>query len=137
MVGKKIGCERKFNHKMGQIIVGTVSKKNCGSIYLVLETRITPEVSLTESVKAIRKRVKANMRFIGSTYIDNLDTYLIAIDYNQTKVQDLPGKTSFVRIELTLFGKFEFDDDFIFTCEAMGDSLFTLINTCDCFTIAS
>jgi hypothetical protein len=135
MVGKKIGCQREFNHKMGKITIGTIDKKNCSSVYLSLETRITPEISLTESIKAIRKRVKANIRFISSTYIDNLDTYLIAIDYNQTKVKDLPGKTSFIRIELTLFGDFQFNDDFIFTCEAMGDSVFTLINTCDELTI--
>ena len=137
MIEKQRGKERTFKHEIGKIVVGTIDKKNCSSVYLSLETRITPEYSLVESVDKIRRKLKANMRFIGSTYLEQLDTYLIAIDYNQTKTQDKPGKVSFIRIELTLFGDFEWDDDFIFTLNQMGDTILTLVSTCDELTIAS
>lgn len=134
MTEKKIGKERKFNHKSGNIVVGTLDKKNCTSCYLALETYITPEYSLIECVDRIRRRLKANMYMIGETYLDgDLSRYLVNIDYNITQGKDKPLKTSFIRFELTLFSnsKFEFDDDFIYTLTQMGDTVFTLIESVD------
>jgi hypothetical protein len=134
MTEKQRGKERTFKHEMGNIVVGTLDKKNCTSCYLSLETYITPEYSLIESVDKIRRRLKANINTIGLTYLDgDLSRYLINIDYNITKEKDKPLKTSFIRFELTLFSKdkFEFDDDFIYTLTQMGDTIITLIESVD------
>ena len=134
MEDKKIGKERTFKHESGNIVIGTLDKKNCTSCYLSLETYITPEYSLIQCVDKIRRRLKANMDIIAKTYFEgDLSRYLLNIDYNTTKGKDKPLKTSFIRIELTLFAKdkFDFDKDFIYTLTQMGDTVFTLIETID------
>lgn len=137
---KKTGTEKDFAHKLGKITVGTVDKNNCNSCYLKLSTYATPEYSIFESVDKIRRKVKANMQMIARTYLgDDYKTYLLATEYNQTVVHDKPNKKQYIAIELTLFanGSFEFNKDFIFTLQQMGDTLFTLIDTVDELTIST
>ena len=134
MEDKKIGCVRKFDNENGKIIVGTFDKKNCTSCYVTLQTYITPEYKLHESVDRIRRRLKANMDIITKTYFEgDLSHYLISIDHNITKGKDKALKTSYIEFEVTLFAKdiFEFDKDFIYMVEQFGDTLFTLISTVD------
>ena len=69
---EKLGSQRKFKHNLGSVIVGTICKRPCKSIYVVVNTYITPHTTLNESVDKIRRRIKANMSVIGPTYFDNL-----------------------------------------------------------------
>lgn len=137
---KKSGKEKEFKHKLGKIVVGTTDKNNCTSCYLKLSTYATPEYTILESVNKIRRKIKANMNMIGRTYLgDKYKTYLLNTEFNQTVIQDKPNKKQYIAIELTLFANstFEFNDDFIFALENMGDTLFTLLETVDELTIST
>lgn len=128
---KKIGTQKKYNHKHGTIIVGTVDKSNCKSAYVRLETWVTVEESLETSIKAIRRRLIANMYSVSNTYFEGLKSTLIDYNYNLTKGYDKSGKKSFISIEITLLAKDKFDwnQDFVFSCEAFGDTIFGLLET--------
>ena len=136
----KTGIERQMDHELGKIVVGTVNKQNATSCYLKLSTYATPEYSIFDSIDKIRRKVKANMQMIARTYLgDKYKTYMMYTEFNQTVVHDKPNKKQYIAIELTLFanGTFEIDNDFIFTLQQMGDTLFTLINTVDELTIST
>jgi hypothetical protein len=126
---KKLGSEKKFNHKNGKILVGTIDKHSCKAAYVRLETWMTVQESLETSIQAIRKRLIANMYNVSNIYFDGLKTYLIDYNYSCTKDTDKPNRKSFVAIEITLLAKdrFEFDKDFIFNANAFGDSIFSLL----------
>jgi len=128
---KKLGTEKKFKHKCGKIITGTVDKTNCRAAYVRLETWVTVEESLETSIEAIRRRLIANMYSVSHTYFEGLKSTLIDYQYNLTKGYDKSGKKSFISIEITLLAKDKFDwnEDFIFNCEAFGDTLFCLLET--------
>ena len=128
---KKLGTEKKFNHKSGKILVGTMDKKDCRAAYVRLETWVTVEESLEASIEAIRRRLIANMYSVSHTYFEGLKSSLIDYQYNETKCYDKSGKKSFISIEITLLAKDKFDwnEDFIFNCEAFGDTIFTLLQT--------
>ena len=130
---KKLGTEKKFNHKCGKILIGTVDKTkgNTKAAYVRLETWVTPKESLEASIEAIRRRIIANRYQICNIYFDGLKSTLIDYQYNQTKGKDIAGKKSFISIEITLLAKDKFDwnEDFIFNCQAFGDTIFTLLQT--------
>jgi hypothetical protein len=129
-MANKTGIERTYKHKCGKILVGTTNKKDCKAAYVTLETYIIPEGFLSESIDKIRRRIKAKMRLFGPTYFeDKYKSYLINIDYNQTK--DIPGKKSFIAIEITLLANntFNFNPDFVFNCYSFADTLFCLLET--------
>jgi hypothetical protein len=128
---KKLGCEKKFSHTNGKILIGTVNKKDCRAAYVRLETWVTPTESLEASIEAIRRRIIANRYQISNIYFDGLKSTLIDYQYNQTKGKDIAGKKSFISIEITLIAnnKFDYDEDFVFSCYNFGDSIFTLIET--------
>ncbi len=128
---KKLGCEKKFSHTNGKILIGTINKKDCRAAYVRLETWVTVEESLEASIEAIRRRLIANMYSVSHTYFERLKSTLIDYQYNQTKGYDKSGKKSFISIEITLLAKDKFDwnEDFIFNCEAFGDTIFTLLQT--------
>ena len=129
---EKVICSKKnFKHDLGNIVVRTMDKKNCTSCCINLETYIVPTLSLEESIDMIRRKFKANMSVIGNTYFDSLNGYLLTVDFNQTKGKDKPGKRSFIDIEFTLYGDFEWDDDFAFTCSQFADTYFCLLETLD------
>jgi hypothetical protein len=131
-MGEKLGRERVYAHEKGKILVGTTNYKDCKSIYIRIETWMTPCDTLFDSVKVLRRRVKANMRVFGPTYFENdYGSHMIDVSFNQTKEKDKPGKKSFISIEITLLAKDKFDwnEDFIFNCEAFGDTIFTLLQT--------
>jgi hypothetical protein len=92
---KKLGTEKKFNHKSGKILVGTMDKKDCSAAYVRLETWVTPTESLETSIEAIRRRIIANRYQISNIYFDDLKSTLIDYQYNQTKGKDIAGKKSF------------------------------------------
>jgi len=128
---KKLGTEKKFLHKDGKILVGTINKKDCRAAYVRLETWVTPKESLEASIQAIRRRLIANMYQLSNIYFEGLKSTLIDYQYNLTKEKDVAGKKSFISIEITLLAKDKFDwnEDFIFNCEAFGDTIFTLLQT--------
>ena len=130
---KKCGTEKTIKHKNGKIIFGTVdkSKDGCFSVYVRLETWITVEDSLDTSIQAIRRRIIANRYRMFNIYFKGLKSSLIDYQYNQTKGKDIAGKKSFISIEVTLLAndKFDWNEDFIFNCEAFGDTLFELLET--------
>jgi hypothetical protein len=128
---KKLGKRIKTNHKNGKIVIGTVNKIDCRAVYVRLETWMTPVESLESSIAAIRKRFIANTYKLSNIYFDGLKTSIIDYDYLCTSSIDLPGRKSFVSIEITLLAKdrFEFDKDFIFNGQAFGDNCFSLLET--------
>lgn len=128
---KKLGSEKTFEHKCGKIQVGTVDKKSCNAAYVRLETWITPTESLETSIQAIRRRIIANRYQISNIYFEELKSTIIDINYNQTKEKDIAGKKSFISIEITLLAnkKFNYDEDFVFSCYNFGDSIFSLLET--------
>jgi hypothetical protein len=131
-MGEKIGKERVYKHEKGKIVVGTTNYKDCKSIYIRIETWVTPEESLFDSVYKIRRRIKANMRVFGPTYFENdYGSYMIDVDFNQTKGKDKPGKKSFIAIEVTISANktFEFNSDLLFVAKNFGDTLFSLLDT--------
>lgn len=128
---KKCGTEKTFKHKCGKILVGTIDKTNCRAAYIKLETWITVEDSLETSIQAIRRRIIANRYRIFNIYFEGLKSSLIDIAYNKTKGYGDAGKKSFISIEITILAddRFDYDEDFIFNCEAFGDTLFSLLET--------
>jgi hypothetical protein len=128
---KKLGSEKKFLHKDGKILVGTINRFDCRAAYVRFETWVTVEESLEASIEAIRRRLIANMYSVSHTYFEGLKSTLIDYQYNLTKGYDKGGKKSFISIEITLIAKDKFDwnEDFIFNCEAFGDTIFTLLQT--------
>lgn len=128
---KKSGAQKKYNHKYGKILVGTVDKSNCKSAYVRLETWITVEESLEASIGAIRRRLIANMYSVSNIYFEGLKSTLIDYNYSQTKEKDISGKKSFISIEITLLAKDKFDwgGDFVFSCQTFGDTIFSLLET--------
>jgi hypothetical protein len=128
---KKLGSEKKFLHNDGKILVGTINRFDCRAAYVRLETWVTVEESLEASIEAIRRRLIANMYSVSHTYFEGLKSTLIDYQYNLTKGYDKGGKKSFISIEITLLAKDKFDwnEDFIFNCEAFGDTIFTLLQT--------
>ena len=128
---KKLAIQKKYNHNNGKILVGTVDKSNCKSAYVRIETWITVEESLDSSIQAIRRRLIANMHSVSNIYFEGLKSTLIDYNYNQTKEKDIAGKKSFISIEITLLSKDKFDwnDDFVFSCETFGDTIFGLLET--------
>jgi len=128
---KKLGTEKKFKHKSGKILVGTIDKTNCRAAYVRLETWVTPTESLESSIQALRRRIIANRYQISNIYFDDVKSTLIDISYNQTKEKDIAGKKSFISIEITLIAnhKFVYDEDFVFSSYNFGDSIFSLIET--------
>jgi hypothetical protein len=129
---KKLGRERVYAHEKGKILVGTINVKNCKTIFVRLETWLTPQESLFDSVDKIRRRIKANMRVFGPTYFENdYGSYMIDVDFNQTKGKDKPGKKSFIAIEVTISANktFEFNSDLLFVAKNFGDTLFSLLET--------
>jgi hypothetical protein len=128
---KKLGIQKKYNHKHGKVIVGTVDKSNCKSAYVRLETWVTVEQSLEASIQAIRRRLIANMYSVSHVYFEGLKSTLIDYQYNLTKGYDKSGKKSFISIEITLLAKDKFDwnGDFVFSCYNFGDTIFGLLET--------
>jgi len=128
---KRIGSEKKFLHKNGKILVGTLDKSDCKSAYVRLETWVTVDESLEASIQAIRRRLIANMHSVSHIYFERLKSTLIDYQYNLTKGYDKSGKKSFISIEITLLSKNKFDcnGDFVFSCEAFGDTIFGLLET--------
>lgn len=137
MERKEMGSEKKFEHEFGKVIVGTVNKRNCKSVYVRLECYVKPEVSLVESIAAIRRKFIANQYKVSRTYFERLKSTMIDYGYPQTKGTDKPGKVSFISIEITLFAEnvFEFDKDFIFAARMFGDTMFTLLESIDSIEI--
>jgi len=131
MEEKKLGGLKKFKHKNGKILVGTIDKKNCTAAYVRLETWITVTESLESSIAAIRRRIIANKYQLSDLYFDELKSTIIDYQYNLTKDYDIAFKKSFISIDITLLSnsKFNFDDDFIFSCYNFGDSIFDLLET--------
>jgi hypothetical protein len=132
MMAEKLGKERVYKHEKGKVLVGTINVKQCKTIYVRLETWITPEESLFTSVDKIRRRIKANMRVFGATYFENdYNTYTIDVAFNKTKEKDKPGKKSFIAIELTIYANntFPFDNNLLFVGKNFGDTLFSLLET--------
>jgi hypothetical protein len=128
---KRLGSEKTFKHKCGKIIVGTLDKVDTKSAYVRLETWVTVEESLETSIEAIRRRIIANMYSVSHTYFEGLKSTIIDYQYNLTKGYDKAGKKSFISIDITLLSKDKFDwnEDFIFNCEAFGDTIFCLLGT--------
>lgn len=129
---KKLGKQKKFGHKCGKIVVGTTNAENCKATYVRLETWMTTSVSLDASIEAIRRRFIVNLSKYTRIYFeDDVRTHIIDYDYSTTKLTDKPGKKSFVAIEITLLAnsKFDFDSDFIFSCQNFGDTCFSLLET--------
>jgi len=128
---KKLGTEKKFKHKSGKILVGTIDKTNCRAAYVRLETWVTPTESLETSIQAIRRRIIANRYQISNIYFSGIKSTLIDIAYNQTKGKDIAGKKSFISIEITLIADstFVYDEDFVFSCENFGDTIFSLLES--------
>lgn len=128
---KKCGTEKTIKHKNGKIIIGTIDRVNCRAAYIKLETWITVEESLETSIQAIRRRIIANRYRIFNVYFEGLKSSLIDIAYNKTKGYGDAGKKSFISIEITILAddRFNYDENFIFNCEAFGDTLFSLLET--------
>lgn len=130
---KKLGTEKTFKHKCGKIIIGTIDKSinGCSSAYVRLETWITVQESVSTSIEAIRRRLIANRYQVSNTYFEGLHSTIIDYQYTHTKCHDKSGKTSFISIDITLLAKdkFNWNEDFIFNCEAFGDTIFTLLET--------
>lgn len=137
MERKEMGSEKKFEHEFGKVIVGTVNKRKCKSVYVRLECYVKPEVSLVESIAAIRRKFIANQYNVSRTYFEGLKSTMIDYGYPQTKVTDKPGKVSFITIEFTLLANdiFCYDKDFIFTARMFGDTMFTLLESIDSIEI--
>ena len=130
---KEIGSEKKFDHELGRIIVGTVNKRDCKSVYVRLECYVKPEVSLESSIALIRRRFIANQYQVSRTYFEGLKSTIIDYRFPETKIKDKPSKVSFIAIEMTLLANdvFCYDKDFIFTARMFGDTMFTLLETID------
>lgn len=132
---KKLGAQRKFinKNKNGRILVGTTNKKDCRAAYIRIESWVTPEDSLETSIGLIRRRFLANIYRISKIYFEDFKSSIIDYDYNQTKGTDKSCKTSFISIEITLLAisKFNWDSDFIFTCENFGNTMFDLLDSLD------
>jgi len=128
---KKLGAEKKFLHKNGKILVGTTNRFDCRAAYVRLETWVTVEESLETSIQAIRRRLIANIYRVSNIYFQGLKSTLIDYQYNVTKCYDKAGKKSFISIEITLLAddRFDYDENFIFNCEAFGDTLFSLLES--------
>jgi len=129
---KQNGTEKDFKHKKGKILVGTINKKECTSIYIKLSTYITPKYSLFECVDKIRKRIKANSYLLNKTYFeDEYKDFLFEIQFNQTTSNDKPNKKSYIAIEFTIFAKnqFQFNSDLSFIGYNYADSIFSLLET--------
>ncbi len=128
---KKCGTEKTIKHKNGKIIIGTIDKTNCRAAYVRLETWVTVQESLETSIASIRRRIIANRYRIFNVYFEGLKSSLIDIAYNKTKGYGYAGKKSFISIEITLLAddRFDYDEDFIFNCQAFGDTLFELLET--------
>jgi hypothetical protein len=138
-MAEKKATEKEFAHQLGKITIGTMDKKNCKSIYLKLSTYITPQYSLFECIDKIRRRLRANMLRIGDIYLDDFGKYLMEVQYNETSSMDIPGKKSYIAIELTLFPTdttFVYTNDVVFALQNMGDTLFQLIDTIDDFELS-
>ena len=132
-MGKKSGTEKIFLNKNGKIIVGTTNSKTCTAAYVRVETWITVEDSLETSIDAIRRRFRAKAYNISKIYFEGLKTLLFDYHYPQTKEADKIGKKSFIGIEITLIpqNNFKFNNDFIFTCNQFGNTLFDILETLD------
>lgn len=131
-MGEKIAFEKEFKHDKGKIYVGSMNKKEGKTMYIKLSTYITPTDSLFDCVDKIKRRFKANMYRIAQTYFEEeFKTYLLSVEFNQTKVHDKPGKRSYIAVEVTLFAKnrFNIDKDLIFAANNFGDTLFSLLET--------
>lgn len=129
---EKLGKERVYKHEKGRIVVGTTNYKDCKSIYIRIETWMTPYDSLFDSVKLLRRRIKANMRMIGPTYFQKeYNTYMLDVEFNQTKEKDKPMYKSFVAVEFDIFAntKFVFDNDLLFTAKNFADTIFEILET--------
>lgn len=128
---KKLGTKKKISHKNGKILLGTTNKFDCRAAYVRLETWVTVEESLEASIQAIRRRLIANMYRVSNIYFEGLKSTLIDYQYNETKCYDKSGKKSFISIEITLLAddRFDYDENFIYNCEAFGDTIFELLET--------
>jgi len=108
---KKIGKQNKYKIDNYNLIIGTLNKNECKSIYVQLNGYIKPSVSVLASIEAIRRKIIANRYQLSKKYFDGLKSSLFALEYNKTKSVDIAGKKSYISIEFTLFKDFDFKED--------------------------
>jgi hypothetical protein len=131
-MGEKIGKQKEYKVEKGKIVIGTSNCKICKSIFIRVETWITPEQSLFDCINMIRRRIKANMRVFGPQYFGNeYQTYLLDNEYNRTKEKDIPGKKSFIAIEMTIMPnkQFEYNNELMLSSKSFGEAIFELLET--------
>jgi hypothetical protein len=110
-MSKKSGTEKKYKIDNWNLIIGTVNKNECSSIYVQLNGYITPEVSILTSIEAIRRKIIANRYQVSKKYFDGLKSSIFALEYNKSKSVDIAGKKSYISIEFTLFDNFDWKVD--------------------------
>jgi hypothetical protein len=127
-MGAKIGKENKYKIDNCNLIIGTVNKNECKSIYVQLNGYIKPQFSILTSIEAIRRKIIANRYQVSKKYFDGLKSSLFALEYNKSKSVDIAGKKSYISIEFTLFYDFDWKVDSVAAYQ-FGKEFYELFKT--------
>jgi hypothetical protein len=134
MEDKKIGSLKKIKISDNRrIVFGTNDRKNCSSFFLRIEMKMKPMVCFETSINHCRRRLKLKTYTASKSYFEGLKTHIFDVDYPYVNSKT-NKKESFVAIEFTLFGDFNWKD-VLFNIEKMSNDFYQLIESVESLKI--
>lgn len=135
---KRIASEMKYKKDRHNVLIGTLDKKICKSIYVRLEMYMKPYETYDDSTGALKRRLTKVARNYCKALGVPLKHYIVSYDYPDSVITRAKrNRKTFIAVEITLFSSelFAFDESTLYLCNKFADNIFSQIDSITNFDI--